>query len=84
MAESGASRARREPSASARKSMARALVRARTGVHVAPAITTMRGGGVSWYRLSGTQTHAQLLQLRANAGGGAPPNTLRVAVTRTR
>ncbi|MBB4637389.1 IPT/TIG domain-containing protein [Longimicrobium terrae] len=46
-----------------------------------PITTTMRGGGMLWYEISGTQTKAQLLKLSGN-GGGALPGTLRVAVAR--
>lgn len=45
------------------------------------AVTTLRGGGVLWYEISGTQTAAQLLRLETN-GGGAPSSTLRIAVAR--
>jgi hypothetical protein len=51
------------------------------GTFAPASITTLRGGGSLWYELSGTQSQAQLLRLEAN-GGGAPPSTLRVAVTR--
>jgi hypothetical protein len=45
------------------------------------AITTLRGGGMLWYEISGTQTAAQLLRLETNTGG-LPSSTLRIAVTR--
>jgi hypothetical protein len=45
------------------------------------AITTMRGGGVLWYQISGTQTLPQLLRLQANDGGPTPAN-LRVGIVR--
>ena len=45
------------------------------------AVTTMRGGGVLWYEISGTQTAAQLLRLQAS-GGGTPSTDLRIAVAR--
>jgi hypothetical protein len=44
-------------------------------------VTTLRGGGVLWYEISGTQTAAQLLRLQAN-GGGTPSTDLRIAVAR--
>jgi hypothetical protein len=50
--------------------------------HFAPInTTTMYGGGVLYYQLSGTQTEGQLLKLRAS-GGGARSANLRMAVTR--
>lgn len=46
------------------------------------AIATLRGGGVLWYEISGTQTNPQLLRLQV-AGALAPASTnLRVAVAR--
>ena len=45
------------------------------------AVTTMRGGGVIWYELTGTQSLAQLLRLETN-GGGLPSSSLRIAVAR--
>jgi hypothetical protein len=47
----------------------------------AAGITTLRGGGVLWYELSGTQSNAQLLRVETN-GGGLPSSNLRIAVTR--
>lgn len=47
----------------------------------ATTITTLRGGGVLWYEISGNHTAAQLLRLQTNTGG-LPSSTLRVAVTR--
>jgi hypothetical protein len=44
-------------------------------------VTTLRGGGVLWYEISGTQTAAQLLRLQAS-GGGTPSTDLRIAVAR--
>ncbi|HEV7587007.1 MAG TPA: IPT/TIG domain-containing protein [Longimicrobium sp.] len=44
-------------------------------------IITMRGGGVLWYEISGTQTAPQLLRLETN-GGGTPTSSLRIAVAR--
>jgi hypothetical protein len=44
-------------------------------------VTTMRGGGILWYELSGTQTVGQVLRLETN-GGGLPSSTLRLAITR--
>lgn len=44
-------------------------------------ITTLRGGGVLWYEISGTQTAPQLLRLENN-GGTFPSSNLRLAVTR--
>lgn len=44
-------------------------------------ITTLRGGGVLWYELSGTQTLNQLLRLETN-GGGLPSSSLRIAIAR--
>lgn len=44
-------------------------------------VTTLRGGGVLWYEISGTQTAAQLLRLETN-GGGQPSANLRLAITR--
>ncbi|HYH78519.1 MAG TPA: IPT/TIG domain-containing protein [Longimicrobium sp.] len=44
-------------------------------------VTTLRGGGVLWYEISGTQTAAQLLRLETN-GGGQPSSSLRLAITR--
>ncbi|HYJ81074.1 MAG TPA: hypothetical protein VEW03_15785, partial [Longimicrobiaceae bacterium] len=44
-------------------------------------VATLRGGGVLWYEISGTQTAAQLLRLETD-GGGPPSSNLRVAVTR--
>jgi hypothetical protein len=41
----------------------------------------MRGGGILWYELSGTQTVGQLLRLETN-GGGLPSSSLRLAITR--
>ncbi|HEX9935725.1 MAG TPA: IPT/TIG domain-containing protein [Longimicrobium sp.] len=47
----------------------------------ATTITTLRGGGVLWYEISGNHTAPQLLRLQTNTGG-LPSSTLRVAVTR--
>lgn len=44
-------------------------------------ITTLRGGGVLWYELSGTQMDAQVLRLEGN-GGNALPSSVRVAILR--
>jgi hypothetical protein len=44
-------------------------------------VSTMYGGSVLWYQLSGVQTSPQLLRLAAS-GGGAPSTNLRVAVVR--
>jgi hypothetical protein len=44
-------------------------------------VTTLRGGGVLWYEISGTQSAAPLLRLETNGGGG-PTSNLRLAVTR--
>jgi hypothetical protein len=44
-------------------------------------VTTLRGGGVLWYEISGTQSAAQLLRLETN-GGGLPSSSLRLAITR--
>jgi hypothetical protein len=44
-------------------------------------VTTLYGGGVLWYEISGTQTAPQLLRLEAN-GGGTPSTNLRIAVAR--
>ncbi|MDB4917138.1 MAG: Ig domain protein group 2 domain protein [Gemmatimonadetes bacterium] len=44
-------------------------------------ITTLRGGGVLWYELTGTSSQSQLLRLEAN-GGGLPTTNLRMAVMR--
>jgi hypothetical protein len=58
------------------------VAQARTFGTFAPVgITTMRGGGVLWYEISGTQTAPQLLRLETN-GGGAPSSSLRIAVAR--
>jgi hypothetical protein len=55
---------------------------ARTFGTFAPvAITTMRGGGVIWYEITGTQSLGQLLRLETN-GGGMPSSSLRMAVAR--
>jgi len=55
---------------------------ARTFGSFAPVgVTTMRGGGMMWYEISGTQTAAQLLRLETN-GGGQPSSSLRLAITR--
>lgn len=51
------------------------------GTFAPVAVTTLRGGGVLWYEISGTQTAAQLLRLETN-GGGLPSSTLRIAVAR--
>ncbi|HEX2202429.1 MAG TPA: IPT/TIG domain-containing protein [Longimicrobium sp.] len=51
------------------------------GSFTTPAITTLRGGGVLWYEISGTQTAAQLLRLENN-GGSFPSSNLRLAVAR--
>jgi hypothetical protein len=51
------------------------------GTFAPVAVATLRGGGVLWYEISGTQTAPQLLRLEAS-GGGAPSSTLRIAVTR--
>jgi hypothetical protein len=47
----------------------------------ATTITTLRGGGVLWYEISGNHTAPQLLRLQTNTGG-FPSSNLRVAVTR--
>jgi hypothetical protein len=58
------------------------IPQARTFGTFAPVgITTLRGGGVLWYEISGTQTAAQLLRLETN-GGGQPSSNLRIAVSR--
>ncbi len=45
-------------------------------------IATLRGGGALWYEFGGgIQSNGQLIRLQSG-GGGAPPNTLRVAVVR--
>ena len=44
-------------------------------------VTTLYGGGVLWYQMSGTQTKPQLLRLLGN-GGTALGNTVRLAVAR--
>jgi hypothetical protein len=51
------------------------------GSFTAPAITTLRGGGVLWYEISGTHTQAQLLRLQGS-GGGAVPSDVRIAIAR--
>jgi hypothetical protein len=51
------------------------------GTFAPVAVTTLRGGGVLWYEISGTQTAAQLLRLETN-GGGQPSANLRIAVAR--
>ncbi|MBB4637390.1 IPT/TIG domain-containing protein [Longimicrobium terrae] len=51
------------------------------GAFTTPAITTLRGGGVLWYGLSGEQTQPQLLTLEGI--GGAPlPAAVRMAIVR--
>ncbi len=45
------------------------------------AVTTLRGGGILWYEISGTQTLGQVLRLETN-GGGLPSSNLRLAITR--
>lgn len=51
------------------------------GTFTANSITTLRGGGVLWYELSGSHTKAQLLRMQGNSGA-AVPTTLRLAITR--
>lgn len=51
------------------------------GSFTAPAITTLRGGGVLWYEVSGTQTAAQMVRLQGS-GGAALPSDVRVAIAR--
>jgi hypothetical protein len=51
------------------------------GSFTAPTITTLRGGGVLWYEISGTQAQAQMLRL-TGSGGGALPSAVRVAIAR--
>lgn len=51
------------------------------GTFAPTTITTLRGGGSLWYEISGTQTQPQLLRLESS-GGGTPPTTLRMAITR--
>jgi hypothetical protein len=51
------------------------------GSFSAPAIATLRGGGILWYEISGTQAQAQLLRL-TGTGGGALPSDVRVAIAR--
>jgi hypothetical protein len=45
------------------------------------AVPGLRGGGAAFFDLSGTQSTAQLLDLRGS-GGSAPPPTLRMAILR--
>lgn len=45
------------------------------------AVATLRGGGVLWYEISGTQTAPQLLRLQSSTGG-TPSTDLRIAVAR--
>ncbi|MEO8621873.1 MAG: hypothetical protein ABI625_12460 [bacterium] len=51
------------------------------GTFAPVAVTTLRGGGVLWYVITGTQTLNQLLRLEIN-GGGQPSASLRLAVAR--
>jgi hypothetical protein len=44
-------------------------------------VTTLRGGGILWYEISGTQSAAQLMRLETN-GGGQPSSNLRLAIAR--
>ena len=46
-------------------------------------VTTMYGGGLLWYQISGTQNNAQILRLAAN-GGGPLSSTIRIAIARLR
>ena len=55
---------------------------ARTFGSFAPvAVTTLRGGGVVWYEVTGTQAVSQLLRLETS-GGGVPSSPLRLAISR--
>jgi hypothetical protein len=51
------------------------------GTFAPVSVATMRGGGVIWYEISGTQSAGQLLRLEAS-GGGLPSSTLRLAISR--
>jgi hypothetical protein len=44
-------------------------------------VTTLRGGGMLWYEITGTQTLGQLLRFETN-GGGLPSSNLRLAISR--
>jgi hypothetical protein len=44
-------------------------------------VTTVRGGGILWYNLNGTQSGAQLVKLQAN-GGGAVSSNIKIAISR--
>jgi len=51
------------------------------GTFAPTAVTTLRGGGVVWYEITGTQSQGQLLRLQTNTGG-LPSTSLRIAVAR--
>ncbi|MEP7001082.1 MAG: IPT/TIG domain-containing protein [bacterium] len=58
------------------------IPQARTFGTFAPVgVTTMRGGGVLWYEITGTQALNQLIRLETN-GGAFPSTSLRLAVAR--